>query len=64
MSSEWAVHYFDAERGREVESRSLSSLVEAVSIAETYERQGCVIRFLTGPHGKLHWPLSKRTNPG
>jgi hypothetical protein len=64
MSSEWAVHYFDPQLGREVESRPLSSLVEAVSFAEAYERQGCVVRFLTSPHGKMHWPLSKRATAG
>lgn len=63
MSRDWVVHFFDLERGREGESRSLSSLVEAVSLAETYEKRGCVARFLASPDGKMHWPLSKR-HPG
>ena len=60
MSSGWAVHYFDPQLGRARASGPFSSLVEAVSFAETYERQGRVVRFLATPHGKMHWPLSKR----
>ena len=63
MNAEWAIHYFDPQTGRETESRRLSSLEEAVSLAETYERQGCSVRFLASPHGKMNWPLSKRTAP-
>ena len=64
MSSEWAVHYFDPQLGREIASGPFSSLVEAVSFAETYERQGRLVRFLATPHGKMHWPLSKRLPGG
>jgi hypothetical protein len=60
MNAEWAIHYFDPQTGRETESRRLSSLEEAVSLAETFERQGCSVRFLASPHGKMNWPLSKR----
>ena len=60
MSGDWVVHFFDSEVGREGESQKLSSHVEAVSLAETYERRGCVVRFLASPNGKMHWPLSKR----
>jgi len=64
MSSEWVVHYFDPQLGREMESCRFSSLAEAVSLADTYERRDCVVRFLAGPHGKMHWPLSKRSLSG
>ncbi len=63
MSSAWTVHYFDPQLGREIESRSMTSLSEAVSLAETYERQGCTVRFLASPHGKMNWPPSKRRAP-
>jgi hypothetical protein len=63
MSAEWAIHYFDPQVGREVESRSMPSLDEAVSLAETYERQGFTVRHLASPHGKMNWPLSRRTAP-
>ena len=63
MNSVWAVHYFDPELGREMESSRLSSLEEAVSLAQTYERRGSVVRFLASPHGKMNWPLSKRRAP-
>jgi hypothetical protein len=63
MNSEWAIHYFDPELGREMESPHLSSLEEAVSLAQTYERRGSVVRFLASPHGKMNWPLSKRRAP-
>jgi hypothetical protein len=61
LSSQWAVHYFDPQLGQEVESRRMSSVIEAISVAEAYERQGCTIRFLASPNGKMNWPLSKRT---
>lgn len=60
MNAEWAIHYFDPQAGREMESRHMSSLEEAVSLAETFERQGFAVRYLASPHGKMNWPLSKR----
>jgi hypothetical protein len=61
--SEWSVHYFDPQLGKDVESRGLSSLIEAVSVAESYERQGCTVQYLASPNGKMNWPLSKRRAP-
>jgi hypothetical protein len=61
--SEWAVHYFDPQVGKEVESRRLASLDEAVSVAEAFVRQGCTVQFIASPNGKMNWPLSKRVAP-
>ncbi len=58
--SEWSVHYFDPEQSKEVDSRPCASLVEAVSVAETYERQGHKVQYLISPSGKLAWPLRRR----
>jgi hypothetical protein len=54
--SQWAVHYFDPQLGREAESRHMSSLEEAVSAAEAYVRQGRVVQFIASPDGKMNWP--------
>jgi hypothetical protein len=63
MAYNWTIHYFDPQIGRDLESRHMSSLEEAVSAAEAYERQGCTVQYLASPNGKMNWPLSKRVAP-
>jgi hypothetical protein len=58
--NDWTIHYFDPQLGREVESRHMLSLEEAVSAAEAFVRQGCAVQFIASPDGKMNWPLSQR----